>query len=433
MSSEEKPAGTADASLEDGHKVSGELHPYITQAQYEEGLIRQEHRLVRILQNFFVLRPTWPKNDSRRGAATEALIFRFVQSLTPVAVTAGVSFTAIAGVVIAFQANRLIEAQNGLLKAQTTLLESQTKQIALQTTLSEANRRAASAFELANVLDAIAKAVENKTGMTKLSPALYGRIAALSRTLRPYRYLEDSGELCENPLSPERGQLLVSLISANVDLDPIRYDADFTRAVLDSANLRGAALANMNLASASMRNANLAHVDLRGANLTDADLRGAYLWFSDLSGFSTKTVTCPTHTEGVKWRGADLSYSLVLKPVVEFAAQDARLDGVLTYGVADEQNKNWTSSKVEVPNELKSFPVQIVRNAFAVEQNDSDEQRLEHAKELMLNLVRLSPGPNTPSVPQPAFINGQTFGSSFSAFAAYSAIPERVRNQYIQE
>jgi uncharacterized protein YjbI with pentapeptide repeats len=165
-----------------------------------------------------------------------------------------------------------------------------------------------------------------------LSDRLSGRIAAISRALRPYRYLDDTGRLSSEPLSPERGQLLTSLISSDVDtfelnhFSPVFDRADLAQAEfsdipiehLSARNARfdGATLINVqftysNLGGSSFRNATLNGVkidSLEGACLEGANLSGEFdnLRHSDLTG--------------AKIRGArfgDLSHA-ILKSVSEW-------------------------------------------------------------------------------------------------------------------
>ena len=44
-----------------------------------------------------------------------------------------------------------------------------------------------------------------------------GRISALSRSLKQYRFLDPAtGQLIEKPLSPERGQMVLTLVASSI-------------------------------------------------------------------------------------------------------------------------------------------------------------------------------------------------------------------------
>ncbi len=117
-----------------------------------------------------------------------------------------------------------------------------------------------------------------------LSQSLIGQIAALSHSFKPYRYLEGD-TLISWPLSPERGQLLITLTLLPLDtatFNRIFKSSTFKTADLEYAILNGAYLSRANLAGADLRGANLSGADLSSANLGEADLRRANLSKADL-------------------------------------------------------------------------------------------------------------------------------------------------------
>ena len=147
-------------------------------------------------------------------------------------------------------------------------------------------------------MDAVDKELKEdigKKGVRDLSPQLIGRITGLSTRLKPYRYL-DGDELTTKPLSPERGQLFISLLGSQLDTNTLvkiynridLRDADLIGANLRGANLIGADLSDADLAFADLSDANLRDADLRDADLSradlgDANLSGADLTLTDLS------------------------------------------------------------------------------------------------------------------------------------------------------
>ncbi|OJJ21305.1 hypothetical protein BKI52_12135 [marine bacterium AO1-C] len=216
-----------------------------------------------------------------------------------------VGFGGLLGVFMIFKQNDLIENQN-------KLLTSQTKQAEAQTQLAEATRRSSLVFLMSNIMDKVDEEIRNDTlypyslklpqilfdslwslpakkvdslvrliPKKQLSTQLEGRIVALSRSLKPYKYIEGDS-LILKPLSPERAQLLVSLIASKVHLKYLYAQctfayADLKNASLPLANLRKINLADANLSQADLRRAILKGAFLKNTNLTETNLGGAYL------------------------------------------------------------------------------------------------------------------------------------------------------------
>ncbi|MGH1335117.1 MAG: hypothetical protein ACRBFS_03245 [Aureispira sp.] len=90
---------------------------------------------------------------------------------------------------------------------------------------------------MSNTLEAINTELKedyNKDSIRNLSPQLIGQIIALSRSFKPYRFLEGD-TLTTKPLSPERGQFLVSLVES--PLDSITYEQLIPKANFEYADL----------------------------------------------------------------------------------------------------------------------------------------------------------------------------------------------------
>lgn len=207
-----------------------------------------------------------------------------------------------------YQQNEKVDAQNKLITHQNSRLDQQTQ-------LQEAERRSALVFLLGNTLEAINTELKEdygKDSIRNLSPQLIGQIIALSRSLKPYRFLEED-TLIPKPLSPERGQLLVSLVESQ--LDDITFEEIILKANFEGADLRGADLKMKNLSSINLFGADLSQVDfsetdlswaqlsetkIKEANLYRAYLRGIDLSKSDLSG---------AELVGARLMEADLSFA----------------------------------------------------------------------------------------------------------------------------
>ncbi len=311
----------------------------VSRVEFEAALLRQEHRLLSILKNYFILRSRFPIGDPRRDAVVEALLWRISVALVPTVAAGGAGLVGVVGIVIAIWANNLISEQNTTLVEQTKLAQAQierldkqnellTKQnenLTVQNQLAEANRRAALLMETTAILNNIEEFVRSEQRDGKVRPdggwllpdRLYGRITAASFALRPYQYVrpKDSPQehwrsfqhysvprtnladaersdteiqLIPQSLSPERAHLLISLVALGVDLLPLAsrnvtfayadcHDAELSGAVLRGLNLRGADFSGANLSNADLRDAVLFGADFSAADLGEADCRKTFL------------------------------------------------------------------------------------------------------------------------------------------------------------
>jgi uncharacterized protein YjbI with pentapeptide repeats len=201
-----------------------------------------------------------------------------------------VAFGGLVGTARLFRQILLLGEQNKKLQEQTLLLRDQNAKIDVQNVTAEAQRRAGLVAELFSILQEATRQVAEKEKIgqprpIKLDASLVARVVALSRTATPYWTMEilNSSEsnklmatprISDRPRSPERGQLLVGLIAAGVDLTAISLQgADFA-----SADLRGALLREAQLSAIELK-----HADLRGANLENANLSRSNLFGADLT------------------------------------------------------------------------------------------------------------------------------------------------------
>ncbi|MEO0896300.1 MAG: pentapeptide repeat-containing protein [Bacteroidota bacterium] len=194
---------------------------------------------------------------------------------------------ALVPIILLFQQNILLGRQNDKIDIQNEKIEKQNFRLDQQTALSEAERRSAVILESGNVLDAVSRELSESDNTTKpLSGALIGRIIALSKNMKEYKYLDpDTDSLIYRSISPERGHLLLALQAANIDFDTyekINRGAYFEKAELVNSNLVNAYLDGINLKLADLRGADMRGVDLWGANLRGATLRKADLSNADL-------------------------------------------------------------------------------------------------------------------------------------------------------
>lgn len=177
----------------------------------------------------------------------------------------------------------LIFRQNVLFENQVL---QQQEQMAQQAELVASVRISSLVSLMSNILETVEEEIKNRPHRT-LSEETIARIVALSHALQPYGEWEGDS-LSEKKISPERGQLLLTLSILKIDsssFDRIKALAPFSGADLEGADLRGADLRGVNL-----RGANLQEADLRQANLNGADMRGANLWGANLTGTQLREV-----------------------------------------------------------------------------------------------------------------------------------------------
>lgn len=313
-------------------------------AEIEKKLIEQEHRLVSSIKNVLLY---GFKQDEEEGILTKkraawiALLRNLFYGRNSVVVLSSISLVSFLGLYIAWKANTIIERQNELLYKQNFLMESE--------------RRAALVFELSSILDEIdeenddlrkntkeqykkdkdellkdiERSIRNsghrdyreilqseviqindtllQNGLKiscypdeqltyikyKMSRLLEGRIIAVSKAFRPYRYLDNNGDLIENPVSPERGQLLLSLVESDIVLKDIIEKSDFTYSELlgtkfikssdefsvDVIDLDGLDLGNSTLSNVRFLLAHLNNGNLRSSLIKDSRFENSSLFY----------------------------------------------------------------------------------------------------------------------------------------------------------
>jgi uncharacterized protein YjbI with pentapeptide repeats len=192
-----------------------------------------------------------------------------------------VSLGGITGTILLMNQNKLLESQNGLIKQQMLL--------------DEAGRRSALVVLMSNIMDKVDDEIKEqrdillKKGISKsdvntmkfsLSQSLIGQIAALSHSFKPYRFL-DADTLIGKPLSPERGQLLITLTLLPLDTSTLKKI--YSSATFERADLQNAVLVGAYLSGAYLYDAYLSHAILIRANLSEAYLHEADLSWANLS------------------------------------------------------------------------------------------------------------------------------------------------------
>lgn len=279
--------------------------------ELEAKLIEQDHRLVPVLHYFFAKRRALPKDDPRREASLRAVLWRILSPQT--VATAGIGVASVFGLVLAYQANSLLSQQNA--------------KIDVQNQLAEAARRSSLIVELTSINERIDSYREKNADEVKLPKSLRGRIVALSKSLRPYQYISYQSDdlssfgspfegasrstnpsnvsLVERALSPERGQLLLTLASASI--------SNFDQLIADGVDFRYADLRGVTLRQANLNKADLQFSDFRGSNFFATHFAGSDLTQTRFEGASLIGVNFSaeefgtTRLDKASFRGARLN------------------------------------------------------------------------------------------------------------------------------
>ena len=188
----------------------------------------------------------------------------------------------------------LILLQLYYLRNQNQLIRTQNNRLDQQTYLQEASRRS----YMIGVLDGMIKDVTSRG--ENVSKSNITRLIALSKNLKPYKYLEND-HLIPRQLSPERGYLLLSLLESDLNLNKIvdhntketiasalefsfaelrntdltQLDLsyiDLNNAVLDNSNFTKSSFTKSNFDNASLSNVNFGNSDILTVNFQNSDL-----------------------------------------------------------------------------------------------------------------------------------------------------------------
>lgn len=242
-----------------------------------------------------------------------------------------------------------------------------------QNLLSEASRRSALINELTAILneideeidtanisdEALSEANNRRAGQGPgfivkgftLSDRLTWRIIALSRSLRPYRFLEGE-RLGDTAFSPERAQLLISLVAAGVELKEILRGGAFEAAYLRDAELSNVNLRDSKLSFSTLRGANLITSDLSECSCRNVDFQDSVLFnvnFKDAnltgSKFQNARLPHPSFFDGAKMGSIDLQDSIVgqttwLEDVTSL--KNAPSDFAATKWIVEPTSIEWT-------------------------------------------------------------------------------------------
>lgn len=212
----------------------------------EVKLIEQEHRPFVILNNFFIKRKKWAKDDPRQIAATKAIIWRLFFSPTVVASIGG--FIALLSLGVFVWQNALISKQNNFFQEQ---IKQQDEQYKLQ-------RR--------TVLIGILYNDWKVRSHIRLKAEALIEIIELERLERKQRKVDDLSQINLSNVD------LQSVKLENVDLSNVNFEgANFTDATLNDVNFT-----NSDLSEVYMGFRVMSKVEFKGALVSDRTLKALY-------------------------------------------------------------------------------------------------------------------------------------------------------------
>lgn len=275
--------------------------------EIEAKLYEQEHRPVRLVWNFFNRNKWYNKKDPRNNAISRALIWRLFFSPTTIAIASGGIISVITVIFLARQTNE-IKTQTNLIEKQNLIIDNQNQMISQQTSLQEASRRSSQLI----LLDGIFKDMnlDLNSNKNKISDGLTARIISFSQTAQPYKIFDYDKNGISDLVSPERSQLLYTLVSSNLgkeyldflykkanfeycDLSGYWYNKKrlkninlrysiFSDTKMQNADLEGADLRNTSIKLSGFYNVNFKYADLRDAIIDSTRIKGANFSKSDL-------------------------------------------------------------------------------------------------------------------------------------------------------
>jgi hypothetical protein len=192
--------------------------------------------------------------------------------------------------------------QTTLIDDQKTLFQNQNVRLDQQTYLQEAERRGNVIILLDNMIKDVNDEID-KTPLNSISKPTTGRLIALSKMLKPYRYLKNDS-LTERILSPERGYLLLSLIESDLSLK-LGANSSLNGSLLERLDFSYAELVGVSIINEDLLNINLSYADLSNSNFSGNDFEKAEFKYADLNN----TVLDLANLKATNFEGAILSHT----------------------------------------------------------------------------------------------------------------------------
>jgi uncharacterized protein YjbI with pentapeptide repeats len=304
-----------------GHKMSSSTGKYLTQGTTRLLAGKRLKSSVRQLLDEL------PSGKVSKDTIVDVMV-HLVWRITRIGIFAIIA--ALGPLLIMMVQTYILGLQNNKLEIQNHLLGKQNERLDQQINLEEGNRRSSLIFFMSNIMDRIDEEMKRRSDRS-LSDPLIGRIVSLSQGLRPYRYLENDS-LTPRQLSPERGQLLFSLINSNLDkatYDKIFARANFNYADLREANFTDAYLKGAKLADSYFYKANFNHANLENADLSNAYLEEATFKSTKMDGANLGNANLrKSRMEGISLVGGNLTFADMREIYLDGDFRNSNLEGI---------------------------------------------------------------------------------------------------------
>ncbi|MEI7843125.1 MAG: pentapeptide repeat-containing protein [Gallionellaceae bacterium] len=281
--------------------------------QFEARIIEQEHRLYRVLVNFFSETKGLPELDPRRKAAKSALIWQLVPSGGQATFAVG-GMLAIVTLFFTAQQSRALQEQNALLQKQDHIAEIKYFW----------ERRA----QLLSYL------YDAEKGEPKFNSRI--RSEALVEFLKIERFKADKNL---SQIGAKNTEQKVATLSYGIDLEGAMLSGialnqiDFHETYLPEANMQEASLFGCDFTNAQLDHANLMRADLTETIFSPISLLGTNLMFANMQsvkGWNKVTAITLANIHGIK------------------NAPDGFRSWAITHGAVDEPDmKRWQKMKTQ--------------------------------------------------------------------------------------
>ena len=323
----------------------------------EAAMVQQEHRTIAIFRNL-IRYWSHDKQDQRRKNAIQALLWWLFSPRT--VATASISIVGIVGLVLAWKANTLLDAQNDKLDAQNELVETQNKllteqnkQVEMSLHLMQAERIAGLRSEWENIQDKIDAEITmwrrlhpRDPKADTLSASLTRRIIDLTKRFQPYRQLQEDGSLSEKAISYERGDILSTLAELPVDQLNFLRRCNFQKASSNALYWRGANMEHIDFSDAQLEFCAFIEGDLKYATFYKAYLSHSIFIGVDLERASFNGSELQESSfDGCRLLFTNFSYSQMARSSFEDAeAVQSQFEG------ADVSGSNFSGAQLSYAN-----------------------------------------------------------------------------------
>ncbi|MCP4123833.1 MAG: pentapeptide repeat-containing protein [Bacteroidetes bacterium] len=281
-------------------------------------------------------------------------------------------------IILALLPTAILLFQTNILMRQNKLLDRQNYRLDQQTNLLEAERRSSLVFVMSSLMNQLDDEVNREGGY--VSDALIARVAGLTQSLKPYRFLENDA-LTEGAWSPEKGQLFLNLILSNLNRNSraeLFKKSNFTSSDLNGVEINLTKIAEVRLSDSRIHNARLFNVDWNGVELDRVGFVQSWIEGSSFRNCSMENMNAQKAAlfdlklDKNALSGSDHSGSILNNVVFTDCTMDkvnfsgAVLSGCTFAGSTDIATLNLENALVDDPEWLKKLVTSKVKGAAQV-------------------------------------------------------------------